>query len=198
MLKMHNIPVFAGLGSDSLFSQRTLDTAAQDAKLPESKILLRSCHRIFLSEVAKAVDLKILTSDIKLEDFEEPHSLIQPLENYHHSILVQHMTLYLVQLLRYIRCMSESSKLLGVAGFCAGLLPALAVASSNNLIELLSQGQNFFYIAFWLGSRNEEYRQQENARIPCQPNLPWSVVIDGLSPGRAKELLTDPEKTVGS
>lgn len=192
---MHEIPVFAGLGSDSLFSLRTVETAIQDATLPESEILLRSCHRIFLAEIAKANDDESIVSGIDLEDFQEPQRLIRPSDHYHGNIVVQHTTLYLTQLLRYMRHMHSkpSSGLLAVAGFCAGLIPAAAIASSTDLIALLSQGQSFFFVIVWLGIRCESHKQNEIARLPCPPGLPWSVVIDGLSPKHAKEILSNRE-----
>ena len=194
---MYDIPVFAGLGSDSLFSKRTLDIATEDATLPESEILLQSCHRIFLTEIRKAIDMKIVSSEFDLEDFKEPLSLIRPREIYQQNVLVQHTTLYLVQILRYIRRLGRSSTLLGVAGFCAGLLPAVAVASSRDLIQLLAQSQNFFYVALWLGIRSENYKRLESANNPCPPGLPWSVVVDGLSPEGA-EILVENDKAVSS
>ena len=196
--KMYDVPVFAGLGSESLFTQQTLDTAVQDAKLPEAEILLHACHQIFLTETAKATEIKILSPDIDVEDFKEPQSLLKPLERYRQNVVIQHTTLYLIQLLRYIRYSSGPSKSnhLGVAGFCAGLLPAVAVASSKGLIELLSQSQNFFHIILWLGIRSESFKQHDVANNPCQPGLPWSVVIDGLSSKRMKEILIEHERTV--
>ena len=193
---MYHIPVFAGLGSDSLFACRTLDTAACDATLPESEILLQACHRVFLAEIAKAIQTKILSPSIDLEDFKEPQSLIRPHERYHQDVTVQHSTLFLIQLLRYIRHTGRSSSLLGVAGFCAGLLPAVTVGNSKNIIELLARSQQFYYVALWLGIRSEAYKQDEVTRNPCQPSLPWSVVIDGLSPKHAEELLIQNQMTV--
>ena len=186
---MNSIPAFSGLDSHSLFSRQTLDIAAQDAMLADSGILLRSCHRIFLTEVARAIDSNILDSGIALEDFTEPQSLIQPPEHYHGNIVMQHTTLYLVQLLRYIRHMSRPYNLLGVAGFGAGLLPAVAVASSPDLPELLSQSQKFFYVALWIGIRADDLTRREAARSPHPLDLPWNLVVDGLSPQRAKEVL---------
>ena len=194
--EMYDIPVFAGLGSNSLFSQRTLDIAAQDAQLAESNILLHSCHQVFVTEIAKAIDSKILRPDIELDDFQKPHSLIRPPSKYHGNVVVQHTTLYLVQLLRYIRHFGRSSTLIGVAGFCAGLLPAVAVASSRDLLELLSQSQKLFYVALWLGVRGEYHKRHELDEIPCPPRLPWSVVVEGLSPQRAKEILIEFEEAV--
>ena len=194
-MKMYDVPIFAGLGSNSLFEQRTLATAVEDAKLPEAEILLHACHQIFLTETAKAHDIKILSPDIDLEDFKEAQNLLMPLERYRRNVVLQHITLYLIQLLRYIRYFSRPSKSrhLGVAGFCAGLLPAVAVASSKNLIELLSQSQNIFYIVLWLGIRCENFTRHDVANNPCQPDLPWSMVIDGLSSKRMKEILVEHE-----
>ncbi|KAJ5675933.1 type I iterative polyketide synthase [Penicillium macrosclerotiorum] len=52
---MNQIPVFAGLGSDALFSERTLKTAAEDAKSPEGQIILRAFHGIFVKEITSII-----------------------------------------------------------------------------------------------------------------------------------------------
>ncbi|KAB8270005.1 hypothetical protein BDV30DRAFT_250996 [Aspergillus minisclerotigenes] len=145
---MHQIPVFAGLGSDALFSERTLGTAAEDARTSEGQIILRACHDIFVKEITSVIHSQRLPSDIKLEDFVEPESLIRPRACYQRNSIIQHVSLYTIQLLRYLQYSTEKpGVILGVAGFCAGLLPGAALATSRNTIELLSRGQDFFYVA---------------------------------------------------
>ena len=189
------LPVFAGLGSDVLFSERYLQTAVKEPLLPESRILLRACHRIFRIEVARALQQKILSPDIDLDDFLQAENLVSPPERYHRNIVVQHTTLYLAQILVYFRHRSDSAKLLGIAGFCAGLLPAASIATSTGVIELLSRGQDFFYVALWVGIRSESYRQKE---APCQSSLPWSVIVDGISAEQVAEILNSHENHVKS
>ncbi|GIK07603.1 type I iterative polyketide synthase [Aspergillus viridinutans] len=189
---MNQIPVFAGLGSDALSSERTLGTAAEDARTPEGQIILRACHAIFVKEITTVIHSQRLPSDIKLEDFVEPESLIQPRVCYQRNSIIQHVSLYTIQLLRYLRYSKEKpGSLLGVAGFCAGLLPGAAVATSTNTIELLARGQDFFYVALHLGIRIESYRQAMVAREGCPPHLPCSLVVDGITAQHARELLEE-------
>ncbi|KAH3574576.1 hypothetical protein KXV22_000413 [Aspergillus fumigatus] len=189
---MNQIPVFAGLGSDALFSERTLGTAAEDARTPEGQIILRACHSIFLKEVASVTHSRRLPSDINLDDFVEPESLIRPRQCYERNSIIQHVSLYTIQLLRYLRYSKEKPGIvLGVAGFCAGLLPCAAVATSKTVIELLARAQDFFYVALHLGIRVESYRQTMVAKEACSPDLPCSLVVDGIDAHHARELLDD-------
>lgn len=196
-VKMNQIPIFAGLGSDSLFSKLTLDTATEDSKDLESQILLRACHRIFITEITSVICNKPSCSYIDPRDFDKPETLIRPPANYQRNSIIQHVSLYLIQLIRYIRYSKDNDgSLLAIGGFCAGLLPSAAVATSRNIIELLSRGQDFFYVALHLGIRIESYKQAEIARETCPPNLPWSVIVIGLSTQQAHELLHEHNKSV--
>lgn len=179
---MCRIAVFAGLGSKSLFSQKTLDTALQDALQPESQIILRACHTAFRTQVAKAIEQGRLTAEvIDLNDFVQPETLLRPPTAYHENVIIQHTTIYLVQIFRYLRHCPEVSNLQGVAGFCAGLLPAAAVATAHNVIEFLQRAQDIFHVALWLGINCEAYRRSQISLSSCSPSLPWSVVIDNVS-----------------
>lgn len=194
---MNKIPIFAGLGSDALFSERTLGNAAEDATTPEGQIILQACHSIFVKEIASAIHTQRLPSDIKLEDFAEPESLIRPQTCYQRNSIIQHVSLYTIQLLRYLRYSKEKPGfLLGVAGFCAGLLPCAAVATSRNTIELLSRGQDFFYVALHLGIRIENYKQVMVTEEACSPHLPCSLVVDGITAQSAQELLEEHNRQV--
>jgi hypothetical protein len=165
-----------------------MQTAAQDADLPESKLLLEECYHIFHVEIAKATERGVCFLDIRLSDFDGPDKLLRPPEYYQRNVAIQHTTLYLVQILRYIRFMNGSYELLGAAGFCAGLLPAAVAATSSNTIEFLSRARIFFYVALWLGIRSQAYRRNQNVNDSFQPNLPWSIIVHGLSADLAREL----------
>ncbi|KAI9705151.1 MAG: Type I Iterative PKS [Bogoriella megaspora] len=183
-------PVFAGLGSGVLFSKPSLDASARDALLPESQLLLQACHTIFHAEVSHAVRSGILSHDVDLEDFNTPTKLLSPSEKYHQNVVVQHTTLYLSQILRYLGQLHQHSELLEVAGFCVGLLPAVVVSTSRNSIEFLSRAQDLFYVSIWLGIHGQSYRRSYLTHHACKPNLPWSVVVDGINAERASEIIT--------
>ncbi|KAI9656849.1 MAG: Type I Iterative PKS [Bathelium mastoideum] len=182
-------PVFAGLGSDVLFSKLSFDASACDALLPESQLLLQACHTIFHAEVTHAIRSGILSHDIDLQDFDTLTKLLSPNERYHRNVVVQHTTLYLSQILRYLGQLQQHGELLEVASFCAGLLPAAVVSTSRNSIEFLSRAQDLFYVSVWLGIRSESYRRSYLARHACKPSLPWSVVVDGINAERANEII---------
>ncbi|KAJ6170952.1 polyketide synthase [Penicillium chermesinum] len=182
-------PVFAGLGSDVLFSKSSFDASAGDALLPESQLLLQACHAIFHTEISHAIRSGILSRDIDLQDFETPEKVLAPNERYHENVVVQHTTLYVSQILRYLGQLSQPSELLEVAGFCAGLLPAMVVSTSHNPIEFLSRAQDLFYVSIWLGIRSESYRKSYLALHTCKPSLPWSIVVDGINAEHAKEII---------
>lgn len=196
---MHRIAVFAGLGSESLFSRTTLDTAIQDASLPESQIILQACHVAFRAQIAKAVQEGRLSAEaIDLDDFTQPEALLQPPISYHRNVLIQHTTIYLTQILRFLRQSRGVSDIRGVAGFCAGLLPAAAVASAHNVIEFLQRAQDFFYVALWLGIHSESYRSSQISLGGCSPSLPWSVVVHNISEDIVTDLLGPDAKNVSS
>ncbi|KAI1446584.1 putative polyketide synthase [Annulohypoxylon stygium] len=179
---MYRVAVFAGLGSETLFSRTTLDTAVQDASLPESQIILRACHAAFRKQIAKAIEQGHLSLEsVDLDDFTEPESLIQPPLTYHHNVVIQHTAIYLIQILRFLRHSRGTHDVQGVAGFCAGLLPAAVVATSHNVIEFMQRAQDFFHVTLWLGINSESYRQAVLSQGGCSPNLPWSMVVHNIS-----------------
>ncbi|THC89669.1 hypothetical protein EYZ11_010880 [Aspergillus tanneri] len=179
---MDYVAVFAGLGSESLFSQVTLDTAIQDASLPESQIILQACHACFRTQIATAMRQGRLAVDaIDLDDFTEPETLLRPPPSYHQSVVLQHTTIYLVQIVRYLRQSRELSHLRGVAGFCVGVLPAAAIASTHSLVQFLQRAQDLFQVALWVGINSETYRRAQATRGNSSTSLPWSVVVDNFS-----------------
>jgi hypothetical protein len=196
---MYHIPVFAGLGSDTLFSLSTSERAIRDAYLPESQIILQACHAIFCTQVGSAISQGHLsTESINLDDFLQPETLLQPKIRYHQNIIVQHATIYLVQVLRYIGHGSKTQDMRGAAGFCTGILPAAAIATTTNTIGFLQRVQDLFLVALWVGINSEVYRRNEIAHSGCDPRLPWSVVVDKLSGETISSLAEDGCRPVGS
>lgn len=182
---MHRIAVFAGLGSESLFSNTTLDRTVQDVSLPEAQILLRSFYDIFRRRIALAVRKGELPPEsIDLDDFQRPEDLQNPASKYRESSVIQHTTIFLVQVFRYLRYRSSTdadttqTQLRGAAGFCVGLFPAATTATAHNDIEFLQRAQDFFLATLWLGIHCEAFRLSLLARHRCPQNLPWSIVVD--------------------
>ncbi|KAI2469619.1 putative polyketide synthase [Annulohypoxylon bovei var. microspora] len=194
---MYRVAVFAGLGSESLFSRITLDTAVQDASLPESQIILRACHAVFRTQVAKAIEKGYLSPEaVDLDDFTQPENLIQPPLTYHHNVVIQHTAIYLIQIFRFLRHSRGFRDVQGVAGFCAGLLPAAVVATSHNVIEFMQRAQDFFHVTLWLGINSESYRYTQLSQGGCSPSLPWSMVVHNISDDIIAELIDDTQVSV--
>ncbi|KAI1458115.1 beta-ketoacyl synthase [Annulohypoxylon moriforme] len=193
---MYRVAVFAGLGSETLFSRKSLDTAIQDSSLPESRIILRACHAAFRTQIAKAVEQGHLSPEsVDLEDFDQPESLIQPPLKYHHNAVIQHAAIYLIQIFRFLRHSTGLHDVQGVAGFCAGLLPAAVVATSRNVIEFMQRAQDFFHVTLWLGINSESYRHTEISQ-GGSPGLPWSMVVHNITDEIITELISNTETPI--
>ncbi|KAI0449074.1 putative polyketide synthase [Xylaria acuta] len=179
---MYHIPVFAGLGSDTLFSLNTSERAIQDASLPESQIILQACHATFQTQISRATDRGHLSAiSINLDDFLRPETLLRPDSRYHQNVVIQHTTIYLVQILRYVSHGHKDLNIQGVAGFCTGLLPAAAVSTTTSTIELLQRVEDLFLVALWIGINADLYRRNEITHSGCATELPWGIVVDRLS-----------------
>lgn len=182
---MRRVATFAGLGSESLFKDTTLHKAAQDASLPESQILLRCCHAAFRTQITAAVQREQLPpGSIDLDDFQLPDDLLKPPLRYRRNVVVQHATIFLVQILRYLgsRSSTTADRLGGAAGFCVGLFPAATILTADDdEVKFLQRAIDFFRITLWLGIHCEEFRLEQLARYGCPQDLPWSVVIDNAS-----------------
>ncbi len=182
LFKMYHIPVFAGLGSDTLFTRNTSERAIRDAALPESQIILQECHAIFRTQIAEATHRGHLSAKaINLDDFLKPETLLQPHPRYYQNVVIQHTTIYLVQILRYVSHGYQTLDVRGVTGFCTGLLPAAAISTTTSIIGLLQRVQDLFLVAFWVGMNSDLYRRNAISQSGCAPGLPWGIVVDKLS-----------------
>ena len=196
---MLNVPVFAGLGSPTLFSERTQSTALVDASTPEAQLLLEACHEIFRKEIAEMNGEDEGPFGIDLGDFEEVKTLLKPPMRYFKNAVIQNTTLALIQLLRYLAYNDLSSSTeqplnLGVAGFCAGLIASTAVATSSGKLQFLARGQTCFTLALLLGIRCEQQKQKDIVSDPVNPDCPWSLIVDGITVTEAENLLVKHKK----
>ena len=111
------IPVFAGLGSEILFSPKNLDQIKKDAGSHEAQSLLQACHRWFLQEIKERGDDTQGSCVVDPEDFCEVDNILNPPENYHRNAAVQHAFICVMQLLRYMNHgNSFTTKIHGVSG----------------------------------------------------------------------------------
>ena len=196
-----NIPVFAGLGSTALFSSSTQATALTDCSTPEAQTLLKACHQTFLGELSNSGQEDYTELGVYLDDFQQPQDLLSPPSRYHKNAIVQNTTLSLVQLLRYLaHCITATNgnvrQNFGAAGICSGLLTAVAVAAHDGPVQFLSYGQQSFHLALLLGIRIEQHTKRVLKASQCNDNLPWSMILDGISLDQAEDLTLRYERKV--
>lgn len=180
---MAEIPVFGGLGSDLIFSDTIRSQGIQDARSLEGQLLAETCHKLFLEEIRLASSPVDGATDIDLNDFRRPHDIIHPCQRYHHHPIVQHATLSLLQLLRYqnhrlTSTHSNAQDTAAVSGFCAGLLTAVAVATSKSPLQYLARAEECFRAAVMLGIVCDRARRRTSK--PLQTRSPWSLVVGNI------------------
>lgn len=191
-INMANLSVFAGLGSDSLFGDSTSIQAERDAGSPYGRLLLAACHQAFHAELSLKGSKDDSPLGIDLDDFKTPRDLIKPCKRYHRNSVVQHATLCAVQMLRYLNWNEESlaesvQDVVAVSGFCAGLFPAIAAATSKGTLQYLSRAEDCFRLAILLGIESEQSRRELKS---ADSKSPWSVVIDGVGVEDMTEILS--------
>ena len=195
------LPVFAGLGSATLFSSATQATALADSLAPEAQTLLNSCHNLFLAELSDLGGDVERSVGIALKDFQQPQSLLIPSPQYHKNAVLQNTTLCLTQLLRYLRHCVQSSDddsymMSGVAGICSGLIAAVAVAAHSDTLQYLSYGKQSFHLALLLGVEMEQRTRRLVKLHDIDEKVPWSMIVDGLKIEQVENLLADYERQV--
>ncbi|KAJ7720853.1 putative polyketide synthase [Mycena maculata] len=202
-----DIPIFAGQGTSGTDAARK--RALQDARSSSGSTLLSACHEIFHVELASLSSDQLRLSGIQLSDFKTRESLLDtPAVQYQHNAVISGTSLFLMQSLRYLNFIEDS----GVAeesltpfsdvvkrshcilGFSSGILAACVVASSSNLASYISHSVQAYRLALWVGLRTQIYRTDvlDKVGVPVGDDLPWSLVILGISKGDAEELTRPP------
>ncbi|KAF2210496.1 hypothetical protein CERZMDRAFT_45538 [Cercospora zeae-maydis SCOH1-5] len=189
---MGTIPVFAGLGSDALFSDATRDQAFRDSRMPHGKILIEACHRVFVEEITLAAKEAGHGNGIDLDELLSPRDLIEPCHRYHGHPAVQNATLCVVQSLRYLALHNSaeeeaSPKPVAAAGFCMGLLTAAAVASSGNTLQFIANAENCFRAAVLIGLASWRMRR-EVTKLPSE--LPWSLIAANVGQDEMSNIIS--------
>lgn len=129
---------------------------------------------LFRAEIHDALTGGILPAGlIDLGDFTSTDSLLHPDEKYHVNAVVQHSTLYLVQIPRHVGFREHAKqqqqqkadqdqppRICAISGFCAGLLPAAAISLAiapvpHTTVNLLFHAHELFRVALWIGIRSE-------------------------------------------
>ncbi|KAL0068785.1 polyketide beta-ketoacyl-synthase [Marasmius tenuissimus] len=203
-----NVPVFAGQGTTAMASLPIREQATRDASHPSGALLLSACHTAFRRELST---LSAEEADrLGIPAFSAPTDLLsiidEPTVN---NPLLSTLSLLLVQSLRYLahveeNCVvsdsltpfsdhlcSNSEHEIGVVGFSSGILPACAVASSEDSLSFIRHTRELFRYAFWLGLRSHQYQSNvaREAGQPTRARQSWSRVVLGEEVSQVKSYI---------
>lgn len=172
---MDHIAVFAGLGSDVLFSDKFLAQAQRDAASPIGAYLLQQCYQIFLDTVR--TDDGAPEATPTRASYLDAGSLIRISSRDASNSIMQHSTICLAQLLRYLQLKYiDGDAALAcnyTTGLCAGVIPAVAVATSSDIVAFLTQAQHAYRLALHVGRAVEDFNT-------AQIHKPSAIFVDGI------------------
>ncbi|KAI5360200.1 putative thioesterase, Acyl transferase domain superfamily, phosphopantetheine binding ACP [Septoria linicola] len=191
---MGKISIFAGLGSDVLFSKATRDQALRDCRSPHGKVLIEGCHEVFVEEVTRASKDTTCDPKINLDDFKTTRDLVEPCHRYHGNPIVQNASLVIVQALRYLaleqHTRDSGSRNVAVGAFCTGLLTAVAVATSTDSLQFLARAKQCFRAAVLIGLSSWRMRQKVTT-VPS--DLPWSLLVTNIGEQEMSSIISNYE-----
>lgn len=181
------VVLFGGQGSISTFAPENstiLNDIISDSVA--ASCLVSRCHCAFL-EFLDSLDHNTREGlRIDPTDFLYAVLLVYPKPRYHQHAVLEATTLCLHQLLAYISHAENISNDFGAAlediiettGFCAGLLVATVVASSNNVDQFINFGVEAFRLSFSVVSQVMLHCKL----IAGDENLtrPWMLVEHGI------------------
>lgn len=196
--------LFAGQGSRTIFSDASAKSLLQRIEQhQEASQLLQRCHEAFLKDVSTFTnhDREILAEeDARL--LAKPDDLVKPFPVLAENPVIQACTLYLHQILEYVLYASseegkETSKTISeAAGFCSGILPSLVIAvdAATESPEFVKYAVGSFRLAFWISLRSALYSKAIAGS--AWRDLPWSLVIAGISRQDLETILTENDSNV--
>ena len=190
------VPIFSGLGTTTAISETWLNQSLSDSLSYPGSLLLQSCYRAFLTELASLSSEHLSLLGISFDDFPTPTSLLTDGRNTNH-ILLSHSFLFLSQALRWLSVndYSQQDTLLqsfdiGCLSFSLGVLIAPVVASSANLLEYLCSAVEAYKVTLWIGIRVQLHHYRNLSSIAPR-DLSWSIVCAGITPLAARRLIAD-------
>lgn len=210
---IRDVPVFSGQGTDAVNSARTREQGIHDATTSSGAVLITACFDVFREELTKLSSLELLHSEILLDEFHTGQDLLAATSSRHiRNPIISGTRLFLLQILRYlahIECSGSiatrfadalqlgKSASLGILGFSSGVLAASVVASSQSTLSYISNSTEAFRLAFWVGLRMQEYRQNFlRSADPAADELPWSVVLLGIDQTTVEAAIAEFESQV--
>ena len=197
------VPVFPGLGTAAAISDAWRNQSLSDYHSPSGSLLLQSCYRAFLEELASLSSNDLHHLGISFCDFPAPASLLTHEENTNHIVL-SHSFLFLSQALRWLSLNDSSHQgafvqpfdpTVGCLAFSLGALFAPVVASSTTLLDYLSTAVEAYKVTLWIGIRIHLYHHG-NPSSATPRDSSWSIVCTGVNPIAAQQLVTDFRATV--
>lgn len=190
----HQIVLFGGHGSPTIFSPVAARRAKTDAKdSAPGAILLSRCHAAFLEECLGLEDTSRRKLGLDLTNFQSPKSFLVPSESLQKNPIIQATTICLYQLLRYTaevdspgsRLEVSGKQVLETVGVCSGLLPAAVIATSATIPELIDHGVASFRLAFRIACRSAIYGHGYEGGTDRIGS--WALIIIGLNQRQAEE-----------
>ncbi|KAF7977208.1 hypothetical protein HWV62_4469 [Athelia sp. TMB] len=199
------VPLFSGQGADAANAARTRAQGIRDASSPGGSVLVNACFDAFREEMAQLSPQELLGSEISLDDLHAGINLLETSPDAIRNPILSGLRLFLFQTLRYLHAVENSgssqtrfrdalvhpgTQSLGVLGFSSGLLAACVVASSPSLPAFIFRSVEAFRLAFWIGFRTQEYRNNALKNTDSAARqLPWSVVLLGLDQDLVEEAI---------
>lgn len=193
------VVLFGGQGSNNVFSN-TAQAAAEEyvRSTAAGAILLSLCHAVFLDDLSNlsAEAQKLL--DLDFADFHNASQLLSPTTRYHNNGVIEAGTLCLYQLLHYLARFNHPltdsfNEVAECAGFCAGLLPAIVVASSQSSQEFIRFGVEAFRLAIATSCRILLHTRTVFPNEKLHGS--WSLMVLGLDHAEIRQKIEDPEGT---
>jgi hypothetical protein len=196
LIGLRDVLLFAGQGSKSHFSDQTTADELREELGDAQEVFarfLQECRDAFTTEYAllPSEDQSILGENVSTT-FGDPDSLLFPPPPYQDHPVWETTTLYIRQILELIlyHCrQSYFQDVIETAGVCTGVLPAILAASESSFAsdQFLQSAVHGFRLAFYIGLRVSLFCR--NAAGDQWKDLPWAVVVSGLSTDELEEKL---------
>ncbi|KAL4900541.1 hypothetical protein BDW74DRAFT_182627 [Aspergillus multicolor] len=190
-MSIQQIIFFGGQGGKRASSLSSSESR-EGTETPALTLLLEACHVVFLEEALTSrskTKTPPIWADFKLPS--TPSDLLGLDASPERHPVLKGVSLCVNQLRAYIKYDTEfrMRKSSIVAGFCSGMLPAVAVACSSSLQDYIRYARAAVRAAFWLGYRAAEL-SFELAGKEWQ-SVPWAMSAIGESREKLDQLIQD-------
>ncbi|KAL9032823.1 MAG: hypothetical protein Q9180_006289, partial [Flavoplaca navasiana] len=191
----HQVVIFGGHGSSTLFADVASERARKDAHSSAAcSIFLSRCHAAFLEDCLQLEPSSGQTISEEIRTvLQNRDSFLTPPVTVQNNAIVQAVTICLYQLLRYLaeadglepRLAPNGSHILESVGVCSGLLPSAVVCTSRSISDLIEHGVAAFRLAFYIAHRSVLHGHIYE--LPDDKHRPWTLIVTGMSEMEADE-----------